>query len=341
MKKKSLHDFLLSELEEFLVENEFKKYRAKQIWDWIYNKKVFNIEQMTNLSDKLKNFIKENLNITSLKISTVKDTNSNTKKYLFSTIDGEYIETVLMRHDYGNTVCISSQIGCNVGCKFCASTIDGCMRNLEVGEMIEQINLIEQDGNKVRNVVVMGMGEPFLNFNNLEKFIAIANHPHALNIGARHLTVSTSGITPYIRKFADINIQCRLAVSLHASNDEIRSSIMPINNKYPIRDLLESCLYYQNKTSRRIMFEYIMIENLNDDIRYANELASLLKPLNCIVNIIPINQVKGLKYKKPPKEKMKLFAETLLKLGINTTIRQEYGDDIDAACGQLRQRKKS
>ncbi len=340
MKKIDLHSFDLHELEELLIANGFKKYRAKQIWDWIYKKKVYDVDKMSNLNDKLKNYLLDTFTIASLKISTVKETSNNTKKYLFETADQQYIETVLMRHDYGNTVCISSQIGCNVGCKFCASTLDGCMRNLTVGEMIEQVNLIEKDGYKVRNVVVMGMGEPFLNFDSLKKFILLANNPHALNIGARHLTVSTSGITPYIKKFADINMQCRLAVSLHAPNDEIRDSIMPINKKYPIRDVINACTYYQEKTNRRIMFEYILIKELNDSQNHARELAALLKKLNCIVNIIPINPIEGTTYQKPNIDVRKAFASTLLSAGINATIRQEYGDDIDAACGQLRQRKK-
>ncbi len=338
--EKNICDFSFDELEVKLIEAGFKKYNAKQIWDWMYNKKVLNIDEMTNLNKKLKAYIANNFIFKSMDLVVKKELNSKTIKYLFETKDNQYIETVLMKHNYGNTVCISSQIGCNIGCKFCASTVGGCSRNLTVSEMVEQVNLIELDGNKIRNIVVMGMGEPLLNLDNLIKFIKIANNQAGLNVGARHITISTSGIVPAIKKLAEVDLQYRLAISLHAANDNLRDELVPINKKYSIKELLNVCKYYQEKSNRRLMFEYILIQGVNDTKEDAKELANLIKDFNAVVNLIPINAIPEVNYQRPSKEKIIQFADVLKKHFINTTIRQEFGTDIDAACGQLRNRKK-
>ncbi len=326
-----------------MIENGFKSFNAKQIWQWIYNKHEFEFDQMTNLSKNLREMLSENCNVLPLEIVDVKNTSSKTQKYLFKSNSGDLIETVLMKHDYGNTVCVSSQVGCDIGCSICASGIDGCVRDLTASEMVAQVLIIDKqlslNSERVKNIVVMGMGEPFLNFDELEKFIRIVNDEHGLNIGARHITVSTSGIIPGIKRFEELGLQVKLAISLHAARDEVRNIIVPINRKYNIDKLVEACKAYTEKTNRRVMFEYVMINKINDSLNDARILANLLRGMNCIVNLIPLNEIDENDYKRSRKEQVEEFSHILLNAGINTTIRREFGNNIDAACGQLRRRK--
>lgn len=328
----------LEEIKELLDEIGEKPFRANQIFEWLHNKNVKSFDQMTNISNELKLKLKQICYIDELKIvKKLVSTEDDTIKYLLSLSDNNIIESVVMSYNYGVTICISSQVGCKMGCQFCASTIDGFVRNLKPSEMLDQVYTIQQDLNKrISNIVVMGSGEPFDNFDNLIKFIEIVNSPKGLNIGQRHITVSTSGIIDKIYDFADKNLQVTLAISLHAPNDIIRQSIMPIAKKYSIAKLIESCKYYTNVTNRRITFEYSIIDGINDSEDNANELARLLKHMLCHVNLIAINEIKESTYKKGTKEKINNFATILKSFGIEISIRKRLGSDIDAACGQLR-----
>lgn len=328
----------LEEIKELLDEIGEKPFRANQIFEWLHNKNVKSFDQMTNISNELKLKLKQICYIDELKIvKKLVSTEDDTIKYLLSLSDNNIIESVVMSYNYGVTICISSQVGCKMGCQFCASTIDGFVRNLKPSEMLDQVYTIQQDLNKrISNIVVMGSGEPFDNFDNLIKFIEIVNSPKGLNIGQRHITVSTSGIIDKIYDFADKNLQVTLAVSLHAPNDTIRQSIMPIAKKYSTDKLIESCKYYTNITNRRVTFEYSIIDGINDSEDNANELARLLKHMLCHVNLIAINEIKESTYKKGTKEKINNFATILKNFGIEASIRKRLGSDIDAACGQLR-----
>lgn len=340
--KRYLPDMDIGELEEFLTGIGQKKYRAKQIFSWIA-KGAVDFDEMTDLSLQLREELKLLACISCLNIrKKLESAIDGTVKYLFELDDGNVIESVLMEYNHGYTACVSSQVGCKMGCSFCASTISGFRRNLTAGEMLEQILAMQRDhGIKVSNVVVMGIGEPFDNYDNVIKFLRLANSHHGLNVGYRHMTVSTCGLVPGILRFADEGFQANLAISLHAPNDRIRAKLMPVGRKYRIDKIIGASKIYTEKTNRRIMFEYALIEGVNDSLENAAELAFLLKGLLCLVNLIPINPVKETSYRQSRRTRTEEFAALLREKGIETTVRRELGSDINAACGQLRHREIS
>jgi 23S rRNA (adenine2503-C2)-methyltransferase len=344
MKKTSIYSLQLHELKEWLTNNGEKPFRADQIYDWLYKKRVSTFEDMNNLSKGLRDKLSESFTITTLKTVIKQSSSDGTIKFLFELHDGYSIETVLMRHDYGNSVCVTTQVGCRIGCTFCASTLGGLKRHLEAGEIVAQVVTVQQaldeTDERVSSVVIMGIGEPFDNYDNMMSFLKIINHDKGLMIGARHITVSTSGIVPKIYQFADENMQINFAISLHAPNTELRSRLMPINRAYKLDDLMKSVRYYIDKTGRRISFEYGLFGGVNDSVEHAEELADLLKGLKCHVNLIPVNYVPERDYVRTPKDKIFAFEKTLKNRGINVTIRREQGHDIDAACGQLRAKER-
>ncbi|MFS0778691.1 23S rRNA (adenine(2503)-C(2))-methyltransferase RlmN [Neobacillus sp. 3P2-tot-E-2] len=344
IKKTSIYSLQLHELKEWLTNNGEKPFRAEQIYDWLYKKRISSFEDMNNLSKGLRDKLSENFQITTLKTVIKQSSSDGTIKFLFELHDGYSIETVLMRHDYGNSVCVTTQVGCRIGCTFCASTLGGLKRHLEAGEIVAQVVTVQQaldeTDERVSSVVIMGIGEPFDNYDNMMSFLKIINHDKGLTIGARHITVSTSGIVPKIYQFADENMQINFAISLHAPNTELRSRLMPINRAYKLDDLMKSVRYYIDKTGRRISFEYGLFGGVNDSVEHAEELASLLKGLKCHVNLIPVNYVPERDYVRTPKDKIFAFEKTLKNRGINVTIRREQGHDIDAACGQLRAKER-
>ena len=337
---RNIFDYKIKELQVELVKNGYKKFNARQIYEWLYKKRVFNFNEMSNLSKKLREYLSLNYDFSDLNVSSHQVSVDGTEKFLFELADGNLIETVLMRHNYGNSVCVTTQLGCNIGCTFCASGLQKKKRDLEAYEIVLQVlkvaNITKE---RVSHVVVMGIGEPFDNYDNTMKFIDIINNPYGLEIGARHITVSTSGIVPKIKQFSDEDKQVNLAISLHASNDNVRSRIMKINNTYPIREVIGSAREYVEKTNRRITFEYILLAGVNDEMSHADELSDLLRGLNCYVNLIRYNPVKEFLYVGTHEEKAKRFHERLLRRGITATLRKEKGGDIDAACGQLRSKK--
>ena len=336
---KNIKDYNLEELKEELVAIGEKKYRAEQIFKWIYVDKVKKFDEMTNLSVELREKLKENYTMCNYKILRKQESSDGTKKYLFDVLDGNAIETVLMEYHHGKTVCVSSQIGCKMGCKFCASTGIQFVRSLLSGEIVEQILAVEQDiGDKISNIVFMGIGEPFDNYDNVMKAIRIINNQKGLNIGARHISVSTSGLVPRIYDFANEDLQCTLSISLHATSNEKRSSMMPVNKRYPIEELMKACKDYIAKTNKRISFEYALAKDNNDNLEDAKELVKLLKGMLCHVNLIPINKIENGKYTKSTNENIIKFRDYLNDNGIVATIRRELGSDIDAACGQLRRK---
>jgi len=331
----NIYDFTKEDFEEYLIKNGYKKYNASQILDWIYKKKIYDFNSMSNLSKDLISFCINHFNIEDLKLIK-KETSRLANKYLLELKDGNKIECVLMFHDYGNSLCISSQVGCNMGCKFCESGRLKKVKNLETYELVSQIVTIQKIENiRIDYVVVMGIGEPFDNFDNIKKFISIVTNPHMLEIGARHLTISTCGIVPKIIEFTDLNIQVNLAISLHASNDEIRNKIMAINKAYPIKEVVNAIDYY-NKTNRRVTLEYIMLRDINDNEESAYELAKLFKGKLVYINIIPYNETSNFDFKRSNDFKIKKFYDILKSNNINVTIRKEMGNDLSAACGQLR-----
>ena len=336
---KNIKDFNLEELKEELKTIGEKPYRAEQIFQWIYVEKVKNFEEMTNLSLDLRKRLEENYTICNYRILRKLESVDGTKKYLFDVLDGNAIETVLMEYHHGKTICVSSQIGCKMGCKFCASTGIPFVRNLTPGEIVEQILAVEQDTNsQISNVVFMGIGEPFDNYENVMKAIKIMNHQKGLNIGARHISVSTSGVVPRIYDFAKEGFQCTLSISLHATSNEKRSSMMPVNRKYPIEELMKACQEYIRLTNKRISFEYALVKENNDNLEDAKALVKLLKGMLCHVNLIPINKIENGIYTKSTNENIMKFRDYLNENGIVATIRRELGSDIDAACGQLRRK---
>lgn len=337
--RKNIKNFDLEDLKEELKSINEKSYRAEQLFKWIYQDKVASFEEMTNLSLDLRKKLDENYSLGNFTIVKKLESKDGTKKYLFDVGDeeGNMIETVLMQYHHGFTVCVSSQIGCKMGCKFCASTGIPFSRSLEPGEIVEQILAIERDLNlKVSNIVYMGIGEPLDNFENVMKSIEILNNPKGLNIGARHISISTSGLVPKIYELADRKMQCTLSISLHSSNNKTRSSMMPINNVYPIEELIKACKYYIEKTNKRISFEYALSKDNNDNLEDAKELVKLLHGMLAHVNLIPINQIENGKYIKSTNENIIRFRDYLNDHGIVATIRRELGSDISAACGQLR-----
>ena len=336
---KNIKDYNLEELKQELISLGEKPFRAEQIFKWLYIEKVHSFDEMTNLSLDLREKLKQNYDICNFNIVKKLESKDGTKKYLFGLSDGNAIESVLMQYHFGKTVCVSSQIGCKMGCKFCASTGIAFVRSLTSGEIVEQIIAIEQDiGENISNVVFMGIGEPFDNYDNVMNAIKILNNQKGLNIGARHISVSTSGLVPKIYQFADENVQCTLSISLHSANNETRSSMMPVNNAYNIQELIKACKYYISKTNKRISFEYALAKDNNDNQKAADELIALLQGMLCHVNLIPINKIENGKYIKSSNENIIKFRDYLNSKGITATIRRELGSDIEAACGQSRRK---
>lgn len=333
---KSIFDLKLDDLTLYLESHGYSKFVSKQIYDWIYKKRVFDFDKMSNLKLDLRELLKKDFDINMLTLKR-KQTSDLTNKYLFELADGNLIESVLMRHDYGISVCVSSQIGCNMGCSFCESGRLKKVRDLLPGEIVRQILMIEEDiGMRISSVVVMGIGEPFDNYDNIMDFIRIINSPFGIAIGARHITVSTSGLVPKIMKYANEDLQTNLAISLHAPNDELRNKIMKVNKAYNISELINAIKYYIEKTNRRVTIEYVMLNMVNDSEDNAMELANLLRGMNVYVNLIPYNETSHIEYKKSSNDRVMKFYDTLKRSGINVTVRREFGGNIDAACGQLR-----
>lgn len=330
----------LEELQTFLAQWGEPKFRAKQIFSWLHEKQVTDFSQMTNLSQSLRQKLAAETNINSLEmVERLLSKQDGTRKYLFALENGSVIESVLMQYEYGNTVCVSTQAGCRMGCRFCASTLDGVERSLTAGEMLSQVYAIQKDlGERISGVVLMGSGEPLDNYDAVLRFIRLLNDPAGQNIGQRHITLSTCGLVENMYRLAEEGLQITLAVSLHAPNDDIRRQIMPVANAYPMQRLLQACKDYIQKTNRRITFEYAMMQGINDSDTCAEELAQKLRHMLCHVNLIPMNPVKEREFTKSDAERVQHFAKILQNHGVETTIRRRLGSDIDAACGQLRRR---
>ena len=336
---KNIKDYNLPELKKELEAMGEKPFRAEQIFKWIFQEKIKSFDEMTNISLELREKLKENYTICNFEILRKQESKDGTIKYLFDVLDGNAIETVLMSYHHGYSICVSSQIGCKMGCKFCASTGINFIRNLTSGEIAEQILAVEQDANvRISNVVFMGIGEPLDNYENVINAIHIINNPKGLNIGARHISISTSGLVPKIYQLAKEKIPCTLSISLHATNNEKRSSMMPVNNAYSIEELIQACKDYIKETNRRISFEYALAKDNNDNLNDAKELVKLLKGMLCHVNLIPINKIENGTFTKSSNENIMRFRDFLNDHGIVATIRRELGSDIDAACGQLRRK---
>lgn len=343
MRKADLKSMTYTELETVIKEIGEPKFRTKQVYDWLHNKLVTEFDDMTNLSKSLREKLAENYKISKLEIVEKKVSEKDgTTKYLFGLENDNLIEAVVMRYSYGNAVCVSTQVGCRMGCTFCASTLDGVEANLSVGEMLSQVYEIQKDlGERISSVVLMGSGEPLDNYDSVIKFIRMLNDENGLGIGQRHITLSTCGLIDKMNKLQEEDLQITLAVSLHAPNDEIRNQIMPISRKHDIDSLLLACKQYSDQTKRRITFEYALIKGVNDSEECAKELTQRLKNMLCHVNLIPVNDVKERSYFKSNDETIAAFAEILNSKGIETTIRRKLGSDINAACGQLRKGYKN
>lgn len=336
--KKDIRAYGYEELQKEMATIGEKAFRAKQIYEWLHVKLVDHFDEMTNLSKALREKLEENYEILPVvmlerQISKIDGTN----KFLFRLYDGNVVESVLMKYKHGNSICVSTQVGCRMGCKFCASTIGGRIRDLSSGEILAQIMVAQKYlGERISNVVLMGSGEPLDNFDNVIKFLKLVNAEYGLNIGQRHITLSTCGIVPKIIELADLNLSITLAISLHAFSDEKRRVIMPIANKYTIAEILDACKYYMNKTGRRITYEYSLVSGVNDSKEDARSLSKLLKDMNGHVNLIPVNEIKENTLKRPSKKTIEDFEGILKAHGIEATVRREMGSDINAACGQLR-----
>lgn len=346
--KPSIYDLTQTQLVDWFVKNGEKKFRAAQVWQWLYEKRVTDFSEMSNLSKQTIELLNEHFVLDPLNEVVVQEGQDGTVKYLFELPDHHMIETVLMRQAYGLSVCVTTQIGCNIGCTFCASGLLKKQRNLTTGEIVAQIMKVQHyldkqgQGERVSHIVVMGIGEPFDNYNNVMDFLSIMNDPKGLQIGARHMTVSTSGLVPKIKQFATNGLQVNLAISLHAPNNETRTSIMQINRAYPLERLMDAVDYYLKETNRRITFEYIMLQGVNDTPEHAQQLADLLKDKKKLtyVNLIPYNTVEEHDlYQRSTKKDTLAFYDVLKRNGINCVVRQEFGSDIDAACGQLRSKQ--
>ena len=337
-----LKSMTLIEMQEYMESIGEKKFRAKQVYEWFHKHLALSLDEMNNIPKKLKEKIEQTQDVYGVKpvdcfISKI----DGTRKYLFELYDGNIIESVLMKYKHGNSVCISSQAGCRMGCKFCASTLGGLDRNLTPSEMLSQIYYIQRDtGERVSNVVMMGTGEPMDNYDNVLRFLELITSENGLNISQRNITISTCGIVPKIKELAEKHLQITLAISLHSPNDEMRRGLMPIAMRYSINELLDACHYYFKETNRRMTFEYSLVAGVNDQPVHAQELASRLKGLLCHVNLIPVNDVKERNYVRSTNESIKKFEEILISRNIETTVRRKLGSDIDAACGQLRKRYK-
>lgn len=347
--KPSIHSLLLDEIERYLGALNERPYRAKQVVDWVYEKRVNSFDEMSDLPQALRERLANEFGFGNLETVRVLGSKDTTRKFLFRLSDGNLIESVLIPASpalYGErsdrrTICVSTQVGCAYGCKFCASGLDGFSRNLDASEIVQQLLAVEKaTGERIDNVVFMGMGEPLANLANVVRAIRIINAPWGLEIGARHITVSTSGLAPQIRKLADEMLQSRLAISLHGATDEVRNKIMPVNRKYDLTTLLAACDYYASKKKQRIYFEYILIAEVNDAEEQAHLLAGHARRLGARVNLIPYNTVEGLGWSRPSREKQERFLSILRTHGIVATLRREKGHDIDAACGQLRLQTK-
>lgn len=338
----NLYDYSLEKLEKLLIEKGEKKYRATQLFKWIYEKRVTTFDEMTDVSKNFREVLNNEFSLEKPSIYKKQLSKDGTIKLLCELSDGDKVETVLMRYKYGNVACVTSEVGCNMGCAFCASGLLKKKRELKVSEMVGQIlvldDLLKEEGNneRVTHIVVMGTGEPFDNYDNVMDFIRILNHPYGFAIGARHITVSTCGIVPKIYDYAKEGLQINLAISLHAPNDEIRHKIMPISFKYPLDELMEAVKFYEKNSGRRVTFEYILLKGVNDSKENAIELSKLIKGTLAYVNLIPYNPVNEMKYERSENKSVQEFMDTLIKRGINCTVRKEFGTDIDAACGQLR-----
>lgn len=332
-----------SELEEFIISLGEPKFRAKQLYEWMHVHLARNYDDMKNIPASLKEKLKADCEYTSLTVARMQESAiDGTRKYLFELADGNFVESVFMRYKHGNSVCISSQVGCRMGCKFCASTLDGLERNLKPSEMLDQIYAISVDtGERVSNIVVMGTGEPMDNYDTVVRFVGMISNDKGLNISQRNITVSTCGLVPMIDRLAEEKLQITLALSLHATTDEKRRELMPIANKYSIEELIRACKNYFDTTGRRISFEYALVEGVNDTKEDAGELSDIARAVSAHVNLIPVNPIKERSYKRSSKENILAFKNKLEKNGINVTIRRELGSDIDGACGQLRRRYKS
>lgn len=328
-----------AEVSALLTANGFETFRAKQVFDWFKNG-ASSFDEMTNLPIKLREFLKEHYVIPSAAIERKQvSALDGTVKYLFRLDDGEHIESVVMRYHHGYSICISTQVGCKMGCTFCATGKSGYARGLSASEMIAQIESAQRDLNiRISNVVLMGMGEPFDNYDQVIRFLTVVSSENSLNIGMRHITISTCGLVPQIYDFADLMLQCGLSVSLHAPTDELRSRTMPVNRRYPIAQLIDACRYYVRKTKRRISFEYALIGGVNDSDAHARQLADLLTGMLCHVNLIPVNPVTGADYHKSSLQRQQSFVKILSKKGVNATVRRTLGSDIDASCGQLKRK---
>lgn len=336
----NIYDLTLEKLENYFIDNGDKKYRASQVFYWLYEKRVTSFEEMTNLS---KEIIKKLQNDFSIErpIIVKEEHDKDVSKFLFKLSDNEHIESVLMYHDYGLSLCISSQVGCNMACAFCESGRRKKVRNLKPSEMLLQIIEIEKIIKKrISHVVIMGIGEPFDNYDNLVTFLDNANNHKGLCIGSRHITVSTCGIVPKIYEFSNLPYQVNLAISLHAANDELRSKLMPVNKAYPLKDLMTAIKDYLKKTGRRVTFEYILLKDINDTKEDAKNLAKLVKGMNAYINLIPFNENSNSKFKRPKNDEIMKFYDIIKKEGINVTVRREFGSKISAACGQLRSKKE-
>jgi 23S rRNA (adenine2503-C2)-methyltransferase len=333
----NLYGFTLGELGEFLIANDYKKFNATQIFDWMYVKKARTFEEMSNLSKDLRAFLSVACAIDLLAVKQHQQSADGTHKFLFGLHDGYAIESVLMTQDYGMSLCVSSQVGCNMGCSFCASGLKKKNRDLTSDELVAQVMTVEKEcGIKVTHLVVMGTGEPFDNYDNVIRFIQIVNDAKGLAIGQRHMTVSTCGIVPKILAYAEEPVRSNLAISLHAPNDELRTKIMKINKKYSLDEIIDACKIYFEKTSRRITFEYLLLNGVNDSLAMADQLSDLIRGLNAYVNLIPYNHVSEFSYERTDMNRAMQFYDRLIKRGIAATLRKEQGGDIDAACGQLR-----
>ena len=337
---RNIYDLTIEELEKYFLDNNEKKFKALQTYSWLYEKRITSFDEMSDMKKTIIEKLKEDFSISYLNLIKV-ERDKEVNKYLFELSDGSLVESVLMKHDYGRSICVSSQVGCNMGCKFCESGRLKKVRDLNSFEMVLQILAVEKDINeRISHVVIMGIGEPFDNYDNVTNFIKIINHPKGLAIGSRHITVSTSGVVPKILEFALFPYQVNLAISLHAPNDKIRNEIMPINKAYKIKDIMEALKIYYKKTNRRITFEYIMLDGINDSDECANELCKLLKGLNCYVNLIPYNETNNIQYKRSKNDRILKFYDIIKKNNVGVTIRREFGSNISAACGQLRSKKE-
>lgn len=340
MEKKEIKSLTLAELKEEMARLGEKSFRAAQMYEWMHRKLARGYEEMSNIPAAMKAKCGESYTYTALRTVAVQESAiDGTKKFLFALSDGNVVESVWMRYKHGNSVCISSQVGCRMGCRFCASTLDGLVRNLTPAEMLDQIYAITlETGERVSNVVVMGSGEPLDNYENLLRFIVLLTDENGLHISQRNITVSTCGIVPKMRSLAQEKLQITLALSLHAATDEKRRELMPIANQYTLSELMACCAYYFEQTGRRITFEYSLVRHVNDSKKDAQTLAALIRGLNCHVNLIPVNPVKEREYVQSERQAVEAFAASLQKSGVNVTIRREMGRDIDGACGQLRRR---